>query len=86
LRQQRREQAEMGRPLDRPGAEAELLGHGVVVDRRVATVFLLRQHLPRRPQRSLQDQRRIEAHLGLPCSLDLAGRPQITSVADAAMD
>ena len=53
---QRREEAEVGRSLDRTGAEAELLGHGVVMDRDVAAILLLGQHLARGPQRSAQGE------------------------------
>ena len=49
LRQQRREHGKVRRPLDRPRAEAELLSHGVIVDRRVAAVFLVSQHLLGQP-------------------------------------
>ena len=41
------ELTEVRRPLDRTGAEAELLRHGVVVDRLVTAVLLVGEHLTR---------------------------------------
>jgi hypothetical protein len=54
LAQQRVELAEMGGPFDRPGAQPQRRGSGVIVDRLVAVVDLLGQHLPRLAQRAAQ--------------------------------
>jgi hypothetical protein len=48
---QRRELAEVRRPLDRAALEAEFLGGLVVVDRSVIVVLLRGEHLPRDAQR-----------------------------------
>jgi hypothetical protein len=62
LGEQGRELAEMGRALDRPRFEAEFFGHGIVVDRGVAAIFLRGQHLARPAQRTADGQRRVENH------------------------
>jgi hypothetical protein len=54
----------MRRPLDGAGAEAQLYGHGVVMQRGVAAIFLVGQHLPRLAQGAAQDEGRVEAHGG----------------------
>ena len=62
LREQRHELAEVRGPFDRPGAEAELFGHRVVVDRRVTAVLLVGQHLLGAAQRTADRKRSVEAH------------------------
>src|SRR6185369_16551384 len=62
VREQRDELTEVRGSLDRPGAKAELVRHRVVVNRGVAAVLLVGQHLSRPAQRTADCERSIEAH------------------------
>ena len=52
----------MGRPFDGTGPKAELLRHGIIMDRAMATIFLIGQHLVRLTQGAGKDQGGGEAH------------------------
>ncbi|MCY1375883.1 hypothetical protein D9M69_633310 [compost metagenome] len=56
MEQQGVELAEVGRSFDRPGAQAQRFGRGVVVDGLVVVVGLVGQHLARLAQRAAQAQ------------------------------
>ena len=57
--EQRRELAEVGRPLDGAAAEPQLLRGGIVVDGRMVVVGLRLEHVGRLAPRSLEGARRI---------------------------
>src|SRR5690606_38103573 len=86
LHQQRCELTEMGWPFDRASAEAELLGHIVIMDRGMATVLLISQHLFWLAQRAAQVKRGIETHVSSPQPLSMAlRRSRIMPSASAMM-
>ena len=66
LLQQGRKKAEVGRSLDGARPEAELLGHGVVMDGGMAAIRLVGQHLAGRAQGAAKDEGGVKAHVGGP--------------------
>src|SRR6185312_268900 len=63
--------------LDRPRAKTQLLGHGVIVDRRVFTVLLLRQYLAWLAQWTCDREWRVKTHPDPPARIIMRARRQV---------